>query len=748
MEKKLVVICHQEDIDNGVVRQLKPMLGDMPATVLQESPEYMAQFDLYCEAKGITCCLAANVDFLHKFTGKPKANLGDYAGSHYYHKLKSGREIEIVFSNPLMHIHTVNYGKFLIERWVSKLTRPETWFPTPKFSWKSVTLANYEDMLADMDTCLMAGFDIETKRDHLLIDMYSITSLHVLPDGKYETRTWVHNIREPEDLAILRLVCAHPCRKVLQNGKYDALYCARWLAPIQNYLWDTKLFQFCWYAELPKDLAFLQAMYVRTAAYWKDLAESTDSYIRMEYNGRDTWATVIAMMAMLYEAPEFALKNYQMKLPVMAPSHFCELLGIRRDLDVLRKESEAAEAAIESKVSTLRKCLGYENFNTNSPVQVKNLLHVLGNKDLKSSNEKDLDKAAYRHPFNRFLIDQIKEVRGLRKLNSTYFPEEKNFNGRVLYSLNPDGTDTGRNASKESAFWCGLQIQNVPANAKGSFIADDDFFIAECDLEQAESRGTGYFTGDLNLIAAVESGKDFHSLNASAFFGYPYEEIYDVENGKVRMKALRTLSKRVNHGANYYMMEDTLIDTMGLEAIWEAKRLLKLPYTSPRDIAHHLLEKSFGKTYPTVRYEYPQWVKNFVPQSNLLTGPQGWTRYCFGDPRKSKLILNGYIAHNPQSLNAMSVDESFVEVFYKIQMHPEHRNNFRLLGQIHDSILFQYRKGHEYLCEMVRQIMERKITCTDIGGITRTFLVPAALKIGKTDAEGKLIRAESWATTE
>jgi len=43
---------------------------------------------------------------------------------------------------------------------------------------------------------------------------------------------------------------------------------------------------------------------------------------------------------------------------------------------------------------------------------------------------------------------------------------------------------------------------------------------------QAEARYTAYLSGDEALIHAVDCGKDFHSLNASAFFGVPYEEIY------------------------------------------------------------------------------------------------------------------------------------------------------------------------------------------------------------------------------
>lgn len=746
---------HDADIRDGLghaLNTIKPFLGDKHTRLMVKSPEYMVQLEQYCDTKDISGIISSNQKFLRTFLPKTVEDkvckLSNFAGSHFYHKFKSGREIEIVFSNPLEQLWTVSYGKYMIQKWISKLVTPKDWFPTPAFSWEVLTPGNLREVIRLMDRAFLVALDTETKKDPIRLDMFSVSIVLDEPDGRYSIRSFAAQIRTLEDVYMLRQIFGHPVRKVLQNGKYDAAYSSRYGAPLVNWLYDTKLLQYCWLAELPKDLAFLQALYVRTASYWKHLSESGDISVRMEYAARDTWATACACLSMIWQMPDFVYTNYEKKMPAMPPSHFCEMLGVRRDMDILQQEHDGEEKKIKEMTAHLEKCLGKPGFNTNSPVQVKQLMHVLGNVDLQSSNEKDMQKAMFRHPYNKYLLQQIIDIRGARKLHSTYFVPEKCFEGRVLYSLNPDGTDTGRNASSEHMFWCGLQIQNVPGSAKGSFIADDDFYIAECDLEQAESRGTGYFVGDENLIAAVESGKDFHSLNASAFFGYPYEEIFDIVKGKPRMKELRTLSKRVNHGANYYMMENTLIDTMGLEAIWEAKRLMNLPFSTPREIAHYLLEDCFGKTYPTVRYDYPKWVKEFVPQNGMLVGPQGWTRICFGDPRKNKLVLNALIAHNPQSLNAMSVDESFIEVFQTIQLHPDHRHNFRLLAQIHDSILFQYRKGHEYLCEMVRKIMEREITCTDISGKTRTFLVPAALKMGKLDSEGKLIRATSWSTTE
>ena len=57
-----------------------------------------------------------------------------------------------------------------------------------------------------------------------------------------------------------------------------------------------------------------------------------------------------------------------------------------------------------------------------------------------------------------------------------------------------------------------------------------------------------------------------------------------------------------------------------------------------------------------------------------------------------------------------------------------------MVGQIHDSIPFFYREGHEYLADMVKERMEIPVHITDIKGIEREFTVPAALKIGNPGA--------------
>jgi DNA polymerase I-like protein with 3'-5' exonuclease and polymerase domains len=206
----------------------------------------------------------------------------------------------------------------------------------------------------------------------------------------------------------------------------------------------------------------------------------------------------------------------------------------------------------------------------------------------------------------------------------------------------------------------------------------------------------------------------------------------------------------VNHGANYNMGANVLVETMGLKNIYKAAAELGLPkFWSPKQIAEYLLS-CFHKTYPALQKIYYTGIVYEIKTTKMLKSRaihhspfhiDGWTRYCFSDPEKDKRALNAYIAHAPQSLNAMTLNKAFMRVFYEIAL--VERNNFRLLAQIHDSILFQCREGYEHLAEKVKACMEIPVTVKGYDGNTRTFTVPAAVKAGKS---GK--GAYRWSETE
>jgi len=714
--------------DKAYLPKLKTCVGTAKVFLVTEAISTFFEVESFCKKRGITGIITTSPVLLSKLlpnsTSKKAPSIDNYAGS-----LFKKSSLEIVIVNPLEQLITVPYGEFIIRRYVSKLTHPDKFVVPPEFNWTILTHKNIEDEYEIAQAATLCAVDIETFKENLAIRCIGFTSA-TIRDGVFVTRSVVLPMDSEWALYWAQKFCGTSSAKILQNGKYDINYLMRYGIILHNYVWDTATLQHCYYAELPKDLASLSAFYVRESMYWKDLAETQDLHEYYLYNAKDTYQTLLVLFGWIAEAPAWAHKNYTLEFPVLFPCILAELTGIKRDTKKLTEINHEFTKKIEAANAKLSAELGVSNFNTNSPKQKAALLKILGCGDLEATDEKNLAKARLRHPLNARILSQVSSIQKDRKLLSTYLVEGKELNGRILYSLNPHGTDTGRLASKEHHFWCGLQIQNIPRGpeTKSTLVADDGFLLAEADLEQAESRDTAYITGDKNLIAAVSSGKDFHSTNASSFFGVPYESIYDDRTGKTLDKKLRDLAKRVNHGANYNMGWSVLIDTMGEDKIQEAQKLLGLPkHYTLREVAEHLLD-SFTRTYPDVRIGYQDWIRRTVSLHNKFTGATGWTRYCFSDPSKSKQALNAYVAHNPQSLNAMTLNKAFIQVFTEIAL--PNPKDFKLLAQIHDSILFQYRIGYEHLAYKVKELMEIPVDITDVKGNNHTFTVPAALKMG------------------
>jgi DNA polymerase I-like protein with 3'-5' exonuclease and polymerase domains len=772
--------------DKSYLSHLKGSFAGHTTYVCLEPFSMLSQLEMYCASRKVTRIVSTNTAILAKLleiAGNSKANpkLSDYAGSLFSHK-----GLEIVFIAPLKQLFTVSYGKFIADRFISKVSAPQSWNEPSEFKWDLLNPSNIESYYRRLEHATAIACDIETFKHNLAIRCIGYTGVFIeQPGNVLTTVSLVLPITDEWSLAWMRKINSLPVPKIFQNGKYDNAYLLRYNSPSQSWFWDTAHLFHSWYSELPKDLAFLNAFFLRKVVYWKDLAETKDLQEYYRYNALDTWATANVWLRQIEKMPDWAKRNYLLEFPLVYPCLLSELTGLKRDVPKLQETRASLETQIQSQLSSLRKMVGSPSFNPNSPLQVKTLLKVLGCGDIGSSEEKDLKKAAFRHPLNARILNAILDIRGLRKLAGTYLRTDddakqtgihageggpKEYKGRILYSLNPHGTDTGRLASRESAFWTGFNIQNIPSRdgpvIRQTIRADDGFFLGECDLEQAESRDTAHIAGDERLISAVSGERDFHSVNASAFFGKSYVDIYDDTAKKTKDKKLRDLAKRVNHGANYNMGPAVLVDTMGLENIYEANRILKLGLIDPLDIAKYLLER-FHATYPRLRgpnapfspgtyygsvcqevivsrritsraFHHTAYIlAHYSPTKYIESGD--WTRYCFGKPDKNKSDLNAYVAHPPQSLNARTLNEAYMEVFYKVAL--PNPDTFRLYAQIHDSILFGY--TDLTLPEQVKKCMEIPVTVRDVSGQQRTFTVPAALKIGKA---GKT--AVYWSETE
>jgi DNA polymerase I-like protein with 3'-5' exonuclease and polymerase domains len=780
--------------DTQYLQYLKPCARSSTVVVKSAAGNVTkTEIQLFCKQRNINKVLTTSVHFLRTllmWTEKRAPTLDSYAGSYFTIPCldNPAESIEIVFIPPLKQLVTVPYGKYLTTRYITKLTTPEVWFKPSKFTgFTMITPDTLEATIAKLRSCFLVSVDIETFKENAVIRCLSYTGFSIDAAGTLESFSYVLALDSEYALAMMRRLNSEevPAGKVMQNGMYDAAYFCRYSAPLHNYLYDTANMFHCWLAELPKNLGFLNAFLVREAMYWKDLSNTNDLHEYYRYNALDTWGTGNAFLAMLAEIPSYAFNNYLLEFPLVFPSHMCEMTGIKRDMNAMESARKEQQAVVDKHTASLNAMLDIpkgESMNVMSPPQMKSLIKILGCADLGSTDEKNLKKVRFRHPFNARIVNSILKVRKARKLISTYITAGKEFSylgkdtERVLYSLRPHGTDTGRQASSEHAFWCGINIQNIPRGkvVKQTFVADDGFHMCEVDLEQAESRDTAYISGDETLITNVEYSPDFHCANASAFFGIPFEELFDIITGKVINKPIRQLGKPVNHGANYNMGSYVLIDTMGEENIVLAKQLLQLPKSwGYKDVAEHLLA-GFHKTYPKIKGTFYKGVVAEVSATGMIASQavhwkwedttllteeykatldskwsqyegKAWTRKTFSNPLESKQALNAYIAHPPQSLNANTLNKAFLSVFKDIAINPKYSNNFKLYAQIHDSILFAYRAGHEYLIQMVQDRMQIPVTVKAYDGKVRTFVVPAGAKCGKHLEKGF---AKYWSETE
>lgn len=669
-------------------------------------------------------------------TGKESRSLDDWAGAVFH---RDG--VKIIVVRPFKQLVTTTTGGFLLNWYVRKVYDPR-FIELPEMNWVIVNENNAAQLYEKFKQALYIAVDIETFRKPIDYNKYKHLKAQGKPvdglaaymplqtssgknsknkgwcipqmsmngycglfkneDGSLECLSIVLHINTMEDIRWMRKFNALPAPKITQNGGYEASYFIRYNAPLYNWVCDTFHFMHSWYAELPRTLDFIASMFLKNYQYWKDeIGGNTELY-----NAKDTYTTLWSWVMMVNLSPEWARTNYQIEFRKCFPAITSGLEGFKVDeqeREELRAQyTEKRDKALES----LQKIL-YPTFNPNSPPQVLAVMNAFSLVKYKSSDTKALTKFGESGVFESRLVELISTVRECSKKLSTYI-NATDFCGRLLYELNHGGTKTGRAASKASNFWVGTQIQNQDNKLRSMYVADEGWLIANCDGSQAESRTTAYISGDENLIDTVENAKDFHTRNASLFFGIPEDEIVkiiyetittedgseierpktDAHGNVVKDKSIRDLSKRVNHGSNYNMGAYTLLQTMGTKNVLKAQELLGLPAKmSLMDVCAYLLS-TFEATYPKVKQDYYDAVIHEIKTTGLLTLPNGWTRKCFGRPsrqKRDKLLLNEYVAHKPQSLSVMLVDEAEFDFWMEYQIK---RGWIRLKAQVHDEIVY------------------------------------------------------------
>ncbi len=747
LPKILLIVYTREDFDElGDFSKLEALRGWNIKAVREDKIATSSDVAMYAHkinARAVICSSAyvlkmvLEVQFDYNQPNTSKAiTLDDYAGSVLsLHPIGSGipgREFLVV--NPLAHLRTTRSGKFLFNRYVGKVTRPEEWYPQTEFKWEVVDCGQRPERAAEIlqlaERADLIGDDIETAIGDSERRI-TVVGFCLYFKATHTTLSVVIPFNSVENWLLARAIAQLPIRKVFQNGLYDNLYKARWNCLPSHWFWDTQSLFHCWYSELPKRLDFVTSFSIRRIRFWKDDGSTGNVEDYYRYNGLDTWATVNACLSLVHEMPDWAVNNYLQEFPLHFPALTCNLEGLRMDMPLLKKVQVEKEADSTTQLASLKYITNSPDFNPGSWQQVLKLFTILGLKGFTSTGKVAMLKAKATSVFNDIVLTKVTDYKENRKLLDTYFVEGKFWNDRLYYSLNPAATDTGRFASTASSFWCGLQIQNIPRgdSVKQCIMADDGWLLAEIDKAQSEARCVGYLAGEEKLIAVVEGENDYHSWNASAFFGVAYAAIYDNAKGKTLDKALRDLSKRTNHGANYNMGADVMLDTMGPKNVIRAKVLLRLPASfSLRKVTQYLLDR-YATTYPKVKDGYYKHIIKRIVLEKRLVSAFGWTRYFFGKPDQNKQDLNAAVAHEPQNLSVAIINREFYAIWHAT-VYGELRGLVRLKAQIHDSIMFQYR--YPFRPEYIRETyMNTRVKITDPLGVTREMFIPSDVSAGK-----------------
>uniref|UniRef100_A0A7C9JJJ9 DNA polymerase I n=1 Tax=Muribaculaceae bacterium Z82 TaxID=2304548 RepID=A0A7C9JJJ9_9BACT len=374
-------------------------------------------------------------------------------------------------------------------------------------------------------------------------------------------------------------------------------------------------------------------------------------------------------------------------LPLVGVLCLMERVGAAIDFAHLKRIGESTQADLAELRSQIFAIAG-EEFNLDSPKQLAVILfEKLGLKPLKknqrgySTNAAVLKELASDNP----ICDLVLKYRELAKISSTYIdalPRMKAGDGRVHTTFNETVTTTGRLSSSDP------NLQNIPVRTDfGRHIRECFVPLAEgekflgADYSQIELRLLAHLSGDEHLVAAFNSGADFHAATASHVFGIPVDEV---------TPQLRSRAKAVNFGIVYGQQAYGLAQSLGI------------PYPEAKE----MIERYF-EAYPGVR----AYLDSTVEQARET----GYALTMFGrkrhvpDIRSKNSATRGFgertaMNHPMQGSAADIIKLAMSEVQRRLLSEGF---KAKLLLQVHDELDFSVPETEiERLSAMVREVME------------------------------------------
>lgn len=731
--------------------------------------------------------------------------------------------VPIIVVDELFKDFTVKHYTWVLINDIEKIGR---WFydrqrQEPKFQYTIVrSSTDISQAVQFLLACSFIAYDIETRGT--LITCLSYTGLH--KDGR--VYTYIFPFIDPrkadgcywatEELEIYAWQAVGEIGKstgpikIAQNGNYDNAYFVLLGLPVFNYLLDTQaLFHAIW-TEAPKKLNFIASICLDYMRYWKDelkgakqeaIAKTDEGFNRyLRYNGLDTHYTLLSALYLLRNITSlpWAMANYDTEFSLQIGPFFAGgMTGFK--LNKQRQAIRTLEFSNEYQkhLAQLRCMVDLPEFNPGAPAQVAELFYdVLGapvpRRSKKIKNPRSTDKSWLKilgetDAFLRIFTDKIKAVKepannlskygtgGWKKNGKRYGLHS--WNGRFVYSLHAQGTETGRGASSKHYFWIGTNAQNMPYDIRDMLVADEGYVIADFDYSQSDAVFIAHESQDENYIRTMTSGKDTHLIHCAHFFKRDFDSLLAAKkaNEDWLMKeptGIRPITKRIVHGSNFRMRAFTLYMTMGREAVISAainlgatcKRIvmggnyfeyIHIPgfieqppgivggdYKITRDlppkqwgqnecvILCEIFLNDFHQLYPGLQPWFTEIVNEAIKNGNIAACAGGRSRVFFGDIAKDEAIQRELTAYYGQGGTAWNINRSLLELYYKSQVL--HDNGAIFITQTHDSLTFLFPIERLHTCaKEVLTVMQKPFT---IKG--REVVVKAESKMGLSWGKG------------
>ncbi len=358
------------------------------------------------------------------------------------------------------------------------------------------------------------------------------------------------------------------------------------------------------------------------------------------------------------------------ELPLIPVLASMELAGARIDVKALNEYSIHLTEQMDRLEAECHQLAGVP-FNTASPAQVGEVLfdHLKIDPKAKktktgqySTTEDILLKLRDRHP----LVDKILELRGIRKLLSTYvnaLPALINpQTGRIHTTYNQTVTATGRLSSTNP------NLQNIPVRTddgkeiRRAFIPADGNVFFSADYSQIELRLVADLSHDQTMLDAFAHEHDIHAITAARIYHKPLDQVTSDERRK---------AKTANFGILY-----------GISAFGLAQRL-----NIPRDEAKMLID-GYYTTFPQVR--------DYIDCSIAQAREKGYVTTLYGrrrmlpDINSRNAVVRAFSERNAinapiQGTAADVIKLAMVRIYKRFQ---QEGIQSRMILQVHDELNF------------------------------------------------------------